>query len=226
MNSRDEEKASRRVLVVSPHPDDESLGCGGTLRGHVVAGDTVRVLFLTSGENGGHGVPPELVADVREKEAQEAASILGIADITFCREKDGALTTTPSLLEHVRRAIEDFQPDVIYLPHDHEMHPDHRAAVDIVRHVLERSARDPDVWMFEVWTPTQRIDQVVDISAFAEVKRQAIRAYRSQCAVIDFEQAVMGLNRYRGEMHSWPEGEFAEVFTRLELKPCPPEKCL
>jgi LmbE family N-acetylglucosaminyl deacetylase len=217
MNLLAAEKKSQRVLVVSPHPDDESLGCGGTLRGHVVAGDTVRVLFLTSGENGGHGLPPEAVAGLREKEAAEAAAILGIAEITFCREKDGALTTTPSLVEHVRRAIEDFRPDVIYLPHEQEMHPDHRAAVDVVRQVLEGCASRPDVWMFEVWTPTQRIDQVVDISAYAEVKRQAIRAYRSQCAVIDFEQAVMGLNRYRGEMHSWPEGEFAEVFTRLEL---------
>ena len=217
MNSLVEEKKKQHVLVVSPHPDDESLGCGGTLRGHVVAGDIVRVLFLTSGENGGHGVPPELVADLREKEAAEAAAILGIAEITFCREKDGALMTTPSLVEHVRHAIEDSPPDVIYLPHDREMHPDHRAAVDVVRHVLERSTRHPDVWMFEVWTPTQRIDQVIDISAFVEVKRQAIRAYRSQCAVIDFEQAVIGLNRYRGEMHSWPEGDFAEVFTRLEL---------
>jgi N-acetylglucosamine malate deacetylase 1 len=217
MNSPVEELKKRRVLVVSPHPDDESLGCGGTLRGHVLAGDVVRVLFLTSGENGGHGMPPELVADLREGEAAEAAAILGVAKITFCREKDGSLATTPSLVEHVRRAIEDTAPDVIYLPHDQEMHPDHRAAVDVVRYVLERTARRPEVWMFEVWTPTQRIDQVIDISAFVEVKRQAIRAYRSQCAVIDFEQAVLGLNRYRGEMHSWPEGEFAEVFTRLEL---------
>jgi LmbE family N-acetylglucosaminyl deacetylase len=217
MNSLVEEKKTKRVLVVSPHPDDESLGCGGTLRGHVVAGDIVRVLFLTSGENGGHGVPPELTADLREKEAAEAAAILGTAEITFCREKDGALATTPSVVEHVRRAIEDSTPDVIYLPHDQEMHADHRAAVDVVRYVLERSARRPEVWMFEVWTPTQRIDHVIDITAFVDVKRQAIRAYRSQCAVIDFEQAVMGLNRYRGEMHSWPEGEFAEVFTRLEV---------
>ena len=89
MNSLVEEKKSKQVLVVSPHPDDESLGCGGTLRGHVVAGDIVRVLFLTSGENGGHGVAPELVAELHKQEAAEAAAILGIAEITFCREKDG-----------------------------------------------------------------------------------------------------------------------------------------
>jgi LmbE family N-acetylglucosaminyl deacetylase len=217
MKSLVEEKKKQRVLVVSPHPDDESIGCGGTLRSHVVAGDVVRVLFLTSGEKGGHGVPPEEIAELREQEAAAAAAILGIAEIEFCREKDGALSITAALVDHVRQAIEAWRPDVIYLPHDQEMHPDHRAAVDVVRHVLERSACRPDVLMFEVWTPTQRIDQVIDISAYVEVKREAIRAYRSQCAVMDFEQAILGLNRYRGEMHSWPDGDFAEVFTRLEI---------
>ncbi len=217
MNSLVEEKKKRSVLVISPHPDDESIGCGGTLRCHVVAGDAVRVLFLTSGENGGHGVPREKVAEMREQEAAVAAEILGIAQIEFCRGEDGALSITPALVERVRHAIEVWEPDVIYLPHDQEMHPDHRAAVDVVRHVLERSPNRPEVLMFEVWTPTQRIDHVIDISAYVEVKRDAIRAYRSQCAVMDFEQAILGLNRYRGEMHSWPGGDFAEVFTRLDL---------
>jgi len=45
-----------RVLVLSPHPDDESIGCGGTLNKHVESGDDIFVLFLTSGEKGGHCV--------------------------------------------------------------------------------------------------------------------------------------------------------------------------
>ena len=42
----------RRVLVISPHPDDDVIGCGGTLRRHVLDGDEVRVIYLTSGERG------------------------------------------------------------------------------------------------------------------------------------------------------------------------------
>ena len=61
----------------------------------------------------------------------------------------------------------------------------------------------------------QRIDEVVDISPYVEIKREAIRAHRSQCAEIDLDQAILGLNRYRGEMHSWPGGDYAEVFARL-----------
>ena len=217
MKSVREAKSAKRVLVVSPHPDDESIGCGGTLRKHVVDGDLVWALFLTSGEKGGHGVSPQEVAVVREREAAAAAAILGVREIEFCREQDGALAVTTSIVVRLRERIDAWRPDIIYLPHDREMHPDHRVTVDIVRHVVERSTSRPDMLMFEVWTPTQRIDEVIDISPYVEIKREAIRAYHSQCAVMDFEQAILGLNRYRGEMHSWPGGDFAEVFSRLEL---------
>jgi hypothetical protein len=52
-------------------------------------------------------------------------------------------------------------------------------------------------------------------------KREAIRAYRSQAEVIDFAEAILGLNRYRGEMHSWPGGRYAEIFRTWRVDPNP-----
>ena len=65
------------VMIISPHPDDESVGCGGTIRKHVVEGDFVEVIFITSGERGGHGMPPKETAITREREAKNAANVLG-----------------------------------------------------------------------------------------------------------------------------------------------------
>src|SRR5262245_5051670 len=90
-----EDDAMTRVLVRSPHPDDESIGCGGTLRKHALRGDEVRVVFLTSGEKGGHGRPPEETARVREGEAVAAAAILGLSGVEFWRQQDGGLRVTP-----------------------------------------------------------------------------------------------------------------------------------
>ena len=75
----------------------------------------------------------------------------------------------------------------------------------------------PLVLGYEVWTPVQKLVEIVDISPCMATKLRAIRAYRSQCAVLDFDAAILGLNRYRGEMHSWPGGRYAEVFTAVRV---------
>jgi LmbE family N-acetylglucosaminyl deacetylase len=206
-----------RVLVISPHPDDEAIGCGGTLRHHVVHGDTVHVVFLTSGEKGGHGRSPEETRRTREKEARKAAEILELAQMEFWGAPDGALQATVELVRRLRRTLSAFRPTHLYVTHDREMHPDHRASVRLVRKALEGTKAGPSVLLYEVWTPLQQIDEIVDITPYIKTKLRAIRAYRSQCVTVAFDQAVLGLNRYRGEMHSWPGGDYAEVFTRLRL---------
>ncbi len=66
--------------------------------------------------------------------------------------------------------------------------------------------------MYEVWTPLQEMDHIEDISDVIDDKIAAVRAYRTQCNVLRFDDAILGLNRYRGEMHSWPGGPYAEIF--------------
>jgi len=205
-----------RILVLSPHPDDESIGCGGTLLQHVEQGDEVQVIFLTSGEKGGHGRCEKETRARREREAREAARILRIRQFEFWRERDGALRATASAILRLRAKLKQFGPDTIYVTHHHEMHPDHRGAVRLLRAALKTvKEKHPIVFMYEVWTPIQRLHKIVDISPYMERKLRAVRAYRSQCRVVGFVEAVRGLNRYRGEMHSWPGGDYAEVFTRL-----------
>lgn len=211
---------TERVLVLSPHPDDEAIGCGGAIRSHVLSGEKVRVVFLTSGENGGHGTPPEETAQIREAEAQKAADILGVDSIEFWRQPDGNLRADAALVRRLQEAIRAWKPARIYVPHTGEMHPDHRAAARLVRRALtERKTKGkvPSVLMYEVWTPMQHMDEVLDISAQIETKLAAIRAYASQCQVMRFDEAALGLNRYRGEMHSWPGGDYAEIFQGMRL---------
>lgn len=207
----------KRVLVISPHPDDESIGCGGTLRAHTAQGHLVHAVFLTSGERGGHGRPESETRKVREREANAAALVLGIHNVEFWRAPDGALRATEELVARFLEKLKQWRPHFIYVPHDHEMHPDHRAACRLVRRALGflPKGRGPSVRLFEVWTPIQRIDHIVDISPYIQVKLAAVRAYKSQCSVMRFDQAIWGLSRYRGEMHSWPGGDHAEIFSIL-----------
>ena len=208
----------KNILVISPHPDDEAIGCGGTLRKHILEGDIVEVIFLTSGEKGGHGSSEEETIHIREQESFDAADILGISKIDFWREPDGAFQASDKNVMRLAEKIKAFLPAVIYAPHEKEEHPDHREAARLVSLAMDRLTRamdKPQVWLYEVWIPIQKMDLIIDITSFAELKRTAIQAYQSQCSVLAFDEAILGLNRYRGEMHCWPEGEFAEVFTTM-----------
>ena len=208
------------ILVVSPHPDDESIGCGGTLRKHVLDGDQVQAIFLTSGERGGHGRSLEETKNLREQEATEAAAILGLEKIEFWQVRNGALRTTPKLVDRLRQRITQWAANVIYVTHDREMHEEHRIAARLVRRAVSGLAphvSKPEVLMFEVWTPLQRMDQIVDITPYIDTKIAAIRAHKSQCDVLSFDDAFLGLARYRGEMFCWPEGEYAEIFAQVRF---------
>jgi LmbE family N-acetylglucosaminyl deacetylase len=208
--------APQRVYVISPHPDDESIGCGGAIREHVTLGASVRVVFLTSGENGGHGRSADETIRVREAEASVATTILGVEAIEFWREPDSALRATKGIVARLGDALRKWRPQLIYVPHEREMHRDHRAACRLVRSALRDTfppGHPPTVLEFEVWTPLQRIDHIVDVSRHIKVKIAAIRAHRSQCAVMRFDQALIGLNRYRGEMYTKHGCDYAEAFT-------------
>ena len=118
----------KKILVISPHPDDEAIGCGGTLSKHIADGDTVEVIFLTSGEKGGHGRPESETAVLREMEAQKAAEILKLSKIDFWRQSDGLFKATSGNIEKLKTKIIKFTPDYIYAPHENEQHPDHHQA--------------------------------------------------------------------------------------------------
>src|SRR5258708_33475374 len=118
------------VLVIAPHPDDESIGCGGALRLHAVRGDRVVAVFLTSGELGLKHLPQEKARQIREREARAAAKILGLAGVSFMRRPDwmvsGDVKGAGKALPPVLRVE---APEFVYLAHPDEWHPDHPAGL-------------------------------------------------------------------------------------------------
>src|SRR5213593_5174378 len=77
-----------QVLIIAPHPDDESIGCGGTLCLHAGRGDSIAVVYLTSGELGLKHLPRNKAWLTREREAEKAAKVLRAAPCFFLRMPD------------------------------------------------------------------------------------------------------------------------------------------
>jgi N-acetylglucosamine malate deacetylase 1 len=187
-------------MVIAPHPDDEAIGCGGTICLHGASGHRVVVVFVTSGELGLKTLPRERAWQVREREAEMAAEILGIQALTFLRQPDwfvrDAATATARLL---RPVLEREAPRVIYLPHEQDGHPDHQVSPAIVRAALaDINIATPVLWGYEVWTPLASWDNVEDVTGVMRRKLRAIGCYRSQLEQYRYDRAIRGLNQYRG----------------------------
>jgi LmbE family N-acetylglucosaminyl deacetylase len=176
------------------------------------------VVFLTSGELGIKPMPPEQVWAVREKEAREAALVLGVASVSFLRYPDWFLgDNVADAGAGLRPLLQREQPELIYVPHALEWHPDHKAALPVLAEALDGLDFVPaTVRTYEVWTPLTEYDHVEDISAFMEQKLAAVRCYASQLGELHYDRAIEGLNRYRGEMAA--RRPYAEVFATCQ--PC------
>jgi LmbE family N-acetylglucosaminyl deacetylase len=207
-----------KVLVIAPHPDDESIGCGGTICLHTDRADRVTAVFLTSGELGLKQLPREEAWRIRESEAEAAADILGISHCTFLRLPDWYVgDRLPEATAGLKPIFDREGPQRVYLPHVREWHPDHRACLPAVCAALkESSIPSPTLLCYEVWTPLSEYDDGEDITKVMRRKLQAVRCYRSQVEQLRYDRGVRGLNLYRGAI-TWG-CRYAEVFQHVALK--------
>src|SRR6185503_6933043 len=123
----------KRAMAIVAHPDDVDFGCSGTLAGFIERGTHVTYCLLTSGDKGTHDpkMPPETLAQTREKEQRAAGEAIGVKEFVFLRHHDGELERSMALREEVCLAIRVHKPDLVFTndPWAHwQIHPDHRVA--------------------------------------------------------------------------------------------------
>jgi LmbE family N-acetylglucosaminyl deacetylase len=203
------------ALVLSPHPDDESLACGGTLKLLTLAGGHVDVLYMTSGENGffPNARPSEAARNElkarRQAEAREACRLLGVSKVAFLDGRDGRLCEQPDLAAPIRAALAAHNYRSVFCPWPQDGHPDHAATFSMLNRALSDHAGDVDVWLYEVWAPVAA-NMFICIDATIDAKIQAFEAHQSQASVLNYADAFRGLARYRSLF--CPPARYAEAF--------------
>ncbi len=212
-----EKPQGTRVMVIAPHPDDETIGCGGTLRKHHLAGDHITAVFVTDGGKGdalAGGMNGETLIKLREQEAHAAAAVLGIDECVFLHNEDTLLECCPHTITQLRELLRWLKPDIVYAPSPLETHRDHRATCAIVARALGTYAEPLQVYFYEIWAPVPANCAVtIDVAH----KIAAVRCYRSQTDERDLlAVAVSNLARYRGITCAPGQDASVECFLRLD----------
>jgi LmbE family N-acetylglucosaminyl deacetylase len=206
------------VIVIAPHPDDEVIGCGGTIRRHLRAGDPVAIIYLTRGENsvGYPWLSPAEKQAKREREAQASCAVLGVRDSVFLDGADGNLAEPAVLNELATKVAQEVArrgPKVIYVPHAQDKHPDHSAACRMVLQIAhDCSAPQPVVHQYELWSPLTA-DFAVDVTREMKAKLKAIKCHALALDAFDYLPTMLGLAAYRSGTLLQRRG-YAEAFKR------------
>ncbi|WP_284947371.1 PIG-L deacetylase family protein [Acidisoma cladoniae] len=193
----DEVLQGRVPLIIAPHPDDESLGCGGLIAQCCAAGIPPHVVILTDGCHSHPGSvthPPERLRNLREQEARDALLLLGLphGHSWFMGLMDSDVPSAGPSFQFAARRIagicENHDCKVIITTWRHDPHCDHEAAATLGEHVAVREGIA--LLSYPVWGWTLPDDQVVDepqprgwrldISSEIDLKQQAIATHATQ----------------------------------------------
>ena len=206
-----------KVMVISVHPDDETLGCGGTLLRHLADGDEVLCLHVTDG----NAHQRELIPRIESQFGFSSLS-LGLPEIVL---DDVSLS---KIIPPLSNALRDFQPAIVYLPNRSDPHSDHRRTFDACQTCI-KSFRYPflrKVLMMEVISETDFAPPLpenafipnvfVDITDFMDRKIEILQLFSQE--LLEFPQTrsvdtMRAYNRYRG---SQINTAYAESFMLLK----------
>lgn len=155
MATREIGDLSRDAVVFAPHPDDETLGCGGTIIRKKTAGADVKVVFLTDGSRSHAALMPEAeLSKIRRAEALRAAQALGLEaeDITFLGLGDGRIRKSISTAtDRIRSLLAQTAAREIFVPYALEPPPDHAVTYKIVTGALSELSHRYTVYAYPIW---------------------------------------------------------------------------
>jgi LmbE family N-acetylglucosaminyl deacetylase len=220
------------VLVVAAHPDDEILGCGGSLARHARLGERVHVLILAEGATARDpsrdvGTRQDDLLELQQA-ARRAATALGVEMPQFGGFPDNRMDSVAILdvTKRVERAVEAFAPSVVYTHHGGDLNRDHRIVHEAVitacrpmpgrpvRRLLAFETLSSTEWASEAIGPDFRPRRFVDISADLDVKLRALECYAQEMRPFPHPrsaEAVQALARLRGSQVGLMAAEAFEV---------------
>ena len=212
------------VLVIAVHPDDETLGCGGTLLKHKASGDEVHWLICTTIDK------TNSYYKTREDELKMVADAYKFNSVNNLRLKTMQVDEygMSSLIDKISNVINTIKPNIIYLPFKGDVHSDHRKIFE-ASYSCTKSFRYPfikKIYMMEIlseteFAPSTKEDSFipntfVDISAYFEKKIEIMKIFKSEISIHPFPRSERNLKSLATLRGATAGCEYAESFVLLK----------
>ena len=191
----------KKVLVIAPHPDDETLGCGGTLFRHKDNEDSLHWLIITKIDKN-HGWPIDMVKS-RKNEIESVRQSYQFQDLINLNYPSTKLDTYPisDLVEKIGNIVKQISPEIIYIPFEGDIHSDHRIISKVSQSIIKwfRYPSIKKVLVYETISETNfsfsrntqfAPNYFVDISNHLEKKIETIKIYNSELDDHPFPRSV------------------------------------
>ena len=223
------------VMVLSAHPDDAEFGVAGTVAQWIQNGKRVVYVICTNGDKGttDPGLEPKQLIQIRAKEQQAAADLLGVHEVVHMGHPDQGLEDTPEFRKEIVRLIRIYRPHTVVTSDPYRRyiwHRDHRIIGQVALDAVFPFARDhlayPDMAaeglkphkVKEIWFwGADEINHRIDITATFDLKLKALQCHESQ--VREFKTRNIGkwLKKRCKEMADGEGYELAEGFYRVVI---------
>jgi len=218
------------ILVVAPHPDDEVLGCGGTIKKLISEGKNVFILVITRGKKEKYS--EDKIRNVRA-EARNAHKILGVAETQFLDfpAPDLDLVSIAEISSAIALTIDGFKPETLYLPHLGDIHHDHKAVFNAGLVAARPVANNPvkNIYTYETLSETEWAAPIgsdvfiptryVNIERYFRLKLEAMKCFKSQLR--DFPasrslKTIEALANFRGSTVGFSHAEAFMTIREIE----------
>lgn len=196
--------SSVKILIVSPHPDDEIIGCGGII---LTYGSQCDVLLLTDGCKGHRYWTEDRTRRIRREEFFTVMHQCDVNKFFYLGLKDRTLNDYFDVYSKIN--LDNY--DVVFVPNKMESHPDHKATYNqfLLHSII--NFKKWEVFQYEVWNPLTNPTHIIDISTIFDDKVRLLSYYKSQINELNYLGIIRGLNAYRGEVNNM---RYAECFAK------------
>ncbi|WP_340155502.1 PIG-L family deacetylase [uncultured Winogradskyella sp.] len=203
------------VLVLAPHPDDELVGCGGTLLALSNLGAKIHVVQMSEGATCSalKNEKENIKHTVRWNEARVVAKRFSFEQYYWPSNTKGELDTSKENEKKLLGLIEKLNPVLIFAPSDADKHIEHQLAFKMLTNVLKNYEHETSVLKYPVWGALKRIDYAIDITEQSQKVLDAMYHYRVAMKAEDYAARIQFLWAYQGLETMGNSEHLVEVFS-------------